>query len=204
MSTDEVLALVVEPPLSVANSVLDAARRLAADLDEKGGKAAWVSPPSYSAPLVIVRGVDPDEAADAVGDRLKSALQTAEECPVQLASPVVETVEGPQAGLRIVSRVTTRSGELARMAELAATGLTAAGLAIEVRPVPSVALAAVQGDAEAAIATDLLREPKDVPIAGWLLGGLALARCSPGPGGTWMATRLRFLPLRRMGAKRDS
>ncbi|MBM4398581.1 MAG: hypothetical protein FJ087_23210, partial [Deltaproteobacteria bacterium] len=78
------LGIVIEPPLSVVNSLLEAVRRLAGDMTERAGTAVvWTPPDAYAAPLAT--GLAPRAAAEAIVDRMRAALRETEECPVQLA-----------------------------------------------------------------------------------------------------------------------
>jgi hypothetical protein len=64
-----------------------------------------------------------------------------------------------------------------------------------------VPLAVVRGAASVAAVSDLLKDPKDVPVAGWLLGGVCLSICTRSRDGFWLPGERRFVGLRRMGRR---
>lgn len=194
-------AVVIEPPLSVVNGLLDAVRRLAGDLRDRGAIAEWVPPETYAALLVVAEG--PAHVAEALQDQVRSALARTEECPVQLMPLTVEADPTEAGRVFVCARVKARGDELTAIARTASDALSACGL--EPRAVPDVMItvATAAGDAVAAV-RELLAEPRDTPLAGWILGGICLSSCSLGTGGVLLPARLRFIGFRRMTARRES
>ena len=257
------LGIVIEPPTSVANSLLDAARRFAADLEERGARVSWVPPQFYSAPLVEVRA-PPGPAADVVADAVRSVMVRSEECPVQFMPFAWAPIEGDADRVVVHSLVSLGSGEPAGIADAVVRALEACGLEASVVSPLRVAIAVATGTNVEAV-KELLGEPKglsgdsgrrepeaildagqapaglaaegeagacveagvpagnepdarsdpaqqtrsvrtgprDTPIAGWLLGGLCLASVTVADQCWWVPERVRFLPLRRLGSRRE-
>ncbi len=208
--SDDVLALIVEPPLPVANTLLEEARRLAGRLGEIAGALKWMRPHRYAAPLAIRLSVEAglgSEALDPLGDAVMEPVGRAaeiltrgrEEFAVQLGPVGVEPC-GDRAVIR--SRlVSARPEDLASflggvedhlgVLDMHATSAEAVRVCLGV--VPAEHLDAVR----AAI------EPKETPVAGWLLGGVCLALATVDSDlGLLEAKRLRFLPLKRLGSRR--
>ena len=196
------LGVMVEPPVSVANSLLEASRRFATEVEARQVKVQWIDPRYYAATLLVVAG-DPDAGAEVLADRLRGALMPSEECPVQLTPLTLELLDGrPDVGV-VYSTVTTRGDELAKMIEAVAASLAIGGLECEALAAPRVPVAVIRDEASVAAVAELLKEPKDVPVAGWLLGGLCTARMVRTDEGIWLPSRVRYVPLRRLNARRE-
>ncbi len=220
MTTSNALALVVEPPLPVANTLLDEARRLAGRLAESAGSVTWMRPHRYAAPLAVMvlagdgrvgqtgrnRGPgwtgDSPEAGvlfDPLFRALDLLVRGREEFAVQLGPIGVEPC-GDRAV--IASRlVSARPQDLAALIEEAAGHVGDIGMCpVEVSAI-RIVVGLVAGEGRDAARAAI--EPKETPIAGWLLGGVCLARAWVDPeAGLVEAERVRFVPLRRLGSRR--
>lgn len=185
----------VEPPLNVANHVLEIARNLAARVCDMGVNVQWLPPEGYMAPLVIVSTASMD-AFELLLDRTRSTLKLLDECHVELGP--LQLIGGSEK--KFAMQV---SGErLMEIAGAAKKALAVVGFEAEVEPNPLLVIGVVSDGAD--IAMTQIQEILNIPPLKWLMGGLAVYACSPGPGGTFLGRRLHFLPLRRLGERPDS
>lgn len=220
MTTLNALALVVEPPLPVANTLLDEARRLAGRLAGSAGFVTWMRPHRYAAPLAVmvpagggrVGQADRSGGADRTGDppdagvsldpmlrALDLLVRGREEFAVQLGPIGLEPCgDGAVVASRLVS---ARPEDLAVLVEGAARHLGDLGMRPVEVPAIRMAVGLVGGEGRDAVRAAI--EPKETPIAGWLLGGVCLARAWVDPeAGLVEAERVRFAPLKRLGSRR--
>ncbi len=220
MTTSNALALVVEPPLPVANTLLDEARRLASRLGESAGSVTWMRPHRYAAALAVTvpagggraGQTDRSGGADPTGDppdagvlldpvfrALDLLVRGREEFAVQLEPLGVEPCgEGAVVASRLVS---ARPEDLAVFVEEAARHLGDVGMRPVEVPAIRMPVGLVGGEGRDAVRAAV--EPKETPIAGWLLGGVCLARAWVDPeAGLVEAERIRFVPLKRLGSRR--
>ncbi len=214
MTAPNAVAVVVEPPLPVANTLLDEARRLASRLGEAAGVVTWMRPHRYAAPIAVMDWpVDeglPGEGpmTDLVGtpawlDPVLRALDLlargSEEFAVQLGPVGLEPCGDRSV---VASRlVSARPEDLSAFLDAVASRVGDVGMRVVEVPAMRVVLGLVQGEGPEAV-RDVL-EPKETPVAGWLLGGVCLARAWLDPEvGVVEAERLRFVPLRRLGSRR--
>jgi hypothetical protein len=194
-----VVGVVIEPPVGVANSVLESARRLAAELAEKGIEPTWLPPESWVVPLIrLARSEDKSEVAEFA---VRAATQRIEEFGGQLSRFC--TVDGPAGSVVLASRMSSKEGEIALAIEAMVPRLDSAGLEPDAVADPILPVATVPESARAAL-DEILASRPDVPLASWLVGGIAVAQGpEPAPGALWCSARVRYLPLRRLGARRD-
>lgn len=212
MTASNALAVVVEPPLPVANTLLDEARRLASRLGEAAGVVTWMRPHRYAAPVAVMalpegRGgegalsdpLDGPAWLDRVLRALDPLARGSEEFAVQLGPVGLEP-----CGERLVvaSRlVSARPEDLSALLDAVAGHVGDLGMRVVEVPAVRVVLGLVQGEGREAVRAAV--EPKETPVAGWLLGGVCLARAWLDPEvGVVEAERLRFVSLRRLGSRR--
>lgn len=198
MSAKRVLGVMVEPPLSVANSLLDAARRYFGSGGASGGDVRFAPPSHYAVPLIVCP-VDAGRSPDAVAIALRQASGVVQEFAVQLAP--LARVPGTDGGV-VASELHAQEGELERVVDALRSAFQAVGIDDFETPPPrlSVAFVAEAQPADAGVAP--APEVRDVPLAGWLVAGLCVAEGEAGSvPGTWLLKRLRTQSLKRLGAR---
>jgi hypothetical protein len=202
MSDERFVGVVVEPPVSVANGLLEAVRRLAGSLGSARSGLFWPPPEQYSIPLVVCPGSE-EHLRDVALIALKDACWDIEEFAVQLA-PMELLNPGPGLPARVVSALSAKDGEIERVTEILLGAFARFGLEGAAAATPLLTVACCQDEAAGTAVTTALETGRDLPVAGWLAGGLCAAE---GPrdslDSTWLATRIRFVPLRRLGPRRQ-
>lgn len=199
--TDIVVGVVIEPPVGVANGLLDAARRLNADLGEKGVAPAWLPPEAWLAPLVRL-GDGVEGRAEVAADAVRVGLMGVEEFGGQLET--FRLLEGPGGAWTLACPVAVKEDEISRLVAGLMPRLDAAGLHPVAVEAPALALATVPESARGVV-EEILATRRDAPLASWLVGGISVARGpAPADGALWCASRVRYLPLRRLGARREA
>jgi hypothetical protein len=213
MTGERVFAVMIEPPLSVANGLVEATRRYFGASQAQGQKPHLLPPERYGVPLIVCP-VEADRSPDVVAMALNAAVRDLPEFAVQLDP--LSPVEGSPGVVGSVLRA--RDQELAELvaalkAAFERVGLDGAQCPSPVLPVAVVAeeeateagaLAPPTGEAaaQAGEAVAQASEARDVPLAGWLVAGLCAAEGTPGPGpGTWLLTRTATRMLRRPGSR---
>ncbi len=200
MSGEAWVGGVIEPTVSVANGLLDVARRLAADLGPRVADLSWTPPDRYVAPLAVgPAAAGPVDEAPV--EALRLAAREIEEFAVQMAAPTL-VQEGPDFA-RVVTLLASKGDEIAAAVRVVADRMRESGL--DVLPVDPVAftLATVTGEAKVQAVAAAFPAPREAPLAGWLVGGLCLhAGPAPETGRAWLPTRVRYVPLRRLNARR--
>lgn len=201
-------ALVVEPPVPVANTLLEEARRLAKrfeDAEEVGGKVTWMRPHRYAAPLVISERLEGNVGdAGFLTDPLERATERLvrgrEEFAVQMGPACLDPCAN---GTLIVSRLSAaRNEDILSLLDDASRTLGNLGMCVVDASMIRIALGWIRGAGHDRLSR-LLDPTPSGPISGWLLGGVCLARALVDPdAGLLEAERIRFLPLKRMGALR--
>lgn len=200
MADDVRYAVVIEPPVSAANGLLEAMRRLAGDVGARLPGVQWASPEHYLAPVAFVSGAAlPDSAAEG----LRRAAREVEELGLQAGFPRL-VAEGEGAGV-IAAPVTSKGDELDVAVQAVVRCLRDVGLDVEVAGRVEVPLAYVAGAEALERVGTSLGAPRDAPLAGWLAGGLWVAE---GPaaaeGRPWRGVRVRFVAMKRLAARRPS
>lgn len=194
------ICVVVEPPLQVANLLLDEVRRVASGLERAGiDGVKWLRPHRYAAALALSEpGIwDENRDIDPLLLMLEKVARTCDEFAVQLGPVACEKVNNSYL---IVSRLLSDPDErIGLLAQKVAENLADYGF---VRAQgPRVVLGLL--DMDLADRTMKLVSERDSPTAGWVLGGFCLARgIADKYLGLLEAERLRFFPLRRVGAAR--
>jgi len=198
MTEDSVLSIVVEPPLNVANSLLDAARRLAVRVRENGGEVTWFRPEHYGAEILRFLG-NGDGLRVSMETGLRKAAKQVKEFGIKLAPPTLVDVEDGSA--LVVSRLMSSEDEVKTMAEAVSGELVESGLEPTGEWGFHIPMARVSGEDNIQAVRDSL-EDRDSPLASWLLGGLSLARVEDSPPDVYGCHRIEFIPLMRMGSRR--
>ncbi len=197
MSAKRVIGVMVEPPLSVANSLLEATRRYFGSGGASGGDVRFVPPSHYAVPLIVCPA-DADRSPDAVAIALRQASVIVQEFAVQLA-PLARVQGGDGV---VASELRVQEGELERVVSALEAAFQAVGLDDFETPQPWLSVAVVAGGQPADAGEVPAPEVRDVPLAGWLVAGLCVAEGEAGSvPGTWLLKRLRTQPLKRLGAR---
>ncbi len=199
MTDETVLMIAVEPPLNVGNSLLEAIRRLAGEMAARGMSPTWVPPDMYAAPIVTL-SPDSPEARLFATPRIHTVVYGQEELAVQLMPLTVESVgEGMFA---VMARLTAQNDALKDLAERLVREFSDTALTVAVRPPFGIMVALLASESVTAAVRELLPDGRNVPIAGWLLGGVHLMTA------TWRkderqydVARLRHHPFRRLGSR---
>ncbi len=197
MIEERVFAVMIEPPLSVVNGLLEATRRFFGTPGTRDLQSRLVPPERFEIPLIVC-SVDAERSPDVVAMALRAAVQDVGEFAVELEP--LALVEGAD-GL-IASALRTRDDEVARVVDSLRAAFDRVGLEGAQTPVPFLPVAVVEGAAAIEACAAVAVEARDVPLAGWLVAGLCAAEGVPGPApGTWLLTRTRIQMLRRPGAR---
>lgn len=198
MTTDRNLAVVVEPPLNVANSLMEEVRRLAARFRETDGSAVWGGPDHYAAVILRIEG-DEEDTLDKLKTRLNAACRNVKEFGVRLKP--LELEEDGDRGAFVVSKIESDSEALAGLAEEMEKVLSDIALETGVETGYRIPVAFVTGEDNVQAMRESL-DARETPVAGWLLGGICLAGTEPGPSEISVVNRVDFIPLSRPGSRR--
>ena len=205
------IALVVEPPISVANALLEEGRRLAERVAEASRRIAWTRPHRFAAPVAQfdlgpVADLSPPDVRlshwmEAANRVLESIASRCEETPVTLEP--VSLVEFTPESAAIVSRLAAAPGtDLSALFRAVAQDLADS----EFVATPPEQVFVTLGSLEDLTMRDRVRqalEGQTTPVSGWTLGGLCLARgVARPPVGLVEAERVRFVPFRKGGPRR--
>ena len=199
MSGERVFAVMIEPPLSVANGLMEATRRYFGASEKRALKPQLLPPERFGVPLIVC-AVEADRSPDVVAMALNAAVRDLPEFAVQLDP--LSPVDGAPGVVGSVLRA--RDQELAQIVAALSAAFERVGLEGAQSPLPFLPVAVVEGHvaAEAGEAAVPEGETRDAPLAGWLVAGLVAAEGTPGPGpGTWLLTRTATRMLRRPGAR---
>jgi hypothetical protein len=200
MADDLQYGVVLEPPVSVANGLLDATRRLAVEVGARCPGVRWVPPERYLATVAFVSGASlPDSAAEG----LLRAAREVEELGLQAGFPVLVS-EGTRG--RVVAPVATKAGDLGDSLDAVVAALRDVGLDVVVPPGPTgFTVAHVEGEEALAKVGAALANPREGLLAGWLAGGLCVASGPAVPPELpWLGVRQRSVALKRLGARRPA
>lgn len=197
MSGERVFAVMIEPPLSVANGLMEATRRYFAAPEARALKPSLLPPEFYGVPLVVCR-VESDRSPDVVAMALNVAARDLPEFAVQL-DPLAP-VEGVPGMVGAVLRA--RDEQLAQVVAALVEAFGRVGLDGAVVPPPLLPVAVVESGAADPAEAVAAADARDVPLAGWLVAGLCAGEGTPGPGtGTWLLTRTATRLLKRPGSR---
>jgi len=197
MAGERVFAVMIEPPLSVANGLLEATRRFFAGIDGPEGAVRFLPPERYAIPLVVAP-VDPERSPDVVAMALRAGVADVAEFAVQLAP--LAPVEGAPGVVGSALRL--QDADLGRVVAALAAAFEARGLEGAVVPPPVLPVALVAEGAARESCAVAAADARDVPLAGWLVSALVAAEGNPDDApGTWLLRRLRSQALRRLGAR---
>jgi len=197
MAGERVFAVMIEPPLSVANGLMEATRRFCGGVSGREGTVNLLPPERYGVPLIIAP-VDAERSPDVVAMALRAAAGRISEFAVQLAP--LAPVDGTK-GL-VASAVQVQEADLAGVVAALREAFEAVGLEDAVTPAAFLPVATVDGVEALAACAAAAAEARDVPLAGWLVSGLVAAEGTPGPvPGTWQLVRTRAQMLKRLGAR---
>lgn len=202
----EVLA--IEPPVTVANILLEEARRVSGFLSGdgkgrgpgdggEGGSVEWVAPHRYLIPLVVLRpgkGVVLEEALEVLervrGKDLEVGLRAFE-------------VEGEAGDFRVFARLwTVEPGEFEALRGEVVARVEGLGIDCEVVLDPVLTIGMASDGEKEGLFEGLRRrlEVREGPLARWLLTGLVFARGKVRqPFGVVEGERIRRFSFRRQG-----
>lgn len=196
--------VVIEPPLQVANSLLEMLRRVAGDVAARGQKVCWCPPQGLVAPLVEIR--DPrDHIVEIASDCMRGVLRGVEEAGVHAAWPTVEALPGEGERYAVVSVVSSPTADVVALSRTIAQGLCDLGIESEASASVRIPCGGFTGATAAETIREVLAAGPDAPVSNWMLAGVCLAA---GPvdetTGLWLPSRIRPYPLKRQGGRRDN
>ncbi len=199
MADEAILMVAVEPPLNVGNSLMEACRRLSGDAGARGLRLTWVPPDLYAVPVVTLAPDNPEARLFAM-HRIQAVTRAQEEIPVQLMPLTVE--EGPDQTWQVMARLTAQGSAIEDLGTRLVQEFSDTALVVTpILPV-GIRVASVTSEPVAAALREMLPEGRNVPIAGWLLGGVHLMAATWRPEERqYDLSRLRQHPFRRLGSK---
>jgi len=193
------MSAVIEPPLSIANSLLAETMRLADSFDEAGGLATWVPPEHYGAVVVVALSKPGCDGAP-MRTCLEKAANRTDEFPVRLSQLRIESDNDREA--LVVSDVLCDGEEIEGLSGLIVEELENVGFQLERAPRIRIPVAGVNGEKQIKMMREAIAD-KDAQIAGWLLGGFCLSRIIiDDEAGFPGIVRIAFIPLKRKGSRR--
>ena len=200
MASDVLVGGVIEPTVPVANGLLDVVRRLSIDLGPVSSELFWVPPHQYVASLAVGPAGD-IQVDDAPVEVVRAIAREVEEFAVQLASPSLVIDDAGSA--RIVAVLTSKGAELPNAVRVVSDRLREIGIDVQTPDPVAFTLAMVTGEATISAVQAAFPPVREAPLAGWLVGGLCVHAGPATQGGVgWAATRLQYVPLRRLGTRR--
>jgi hypothetical protein len=186
------VGIVIEPPLSMTNVVLDAARRVFVEDSGEDAGISFFPPESYMVPLAVRSGGDIQDL-DIAAMALNLAAKEVVEFGVQLGPLTMD-----HNGL-VSSQLSTHNGDLPAIVATLVKAFEDVGCKGVITPPLYLPIAWVGKDRWHEI-EGLLKQQHNTPLAGWLVYDLCVAGGFPGPeDNTWILERYRCLPLRRYG-----